>query len=317
MLKIVDISVGHNVNVGWHEETTYNEGINVGTSFNGAANINRVGIVTDFTVTPAVTRHHTYGLGSQTRTNDPILEINYDWSLTAIWQTSQADDTIYQFVNHVVTNYTVALWNSYCFRINAVPDGVAANAASLYLEGAVVQTISIKLSVGDVVTVTMSGFAAAVYTDNWVLDTANEFPAATDVPAVVATDPTAWHIGDAAAGTFGTIVDISARMQEFTVDINFNCPKIPGFASGENVMSGPGALEVSCSGTYYGDGTSMGVGSVLSDMQTGLATLVIDIDALTDITLTAFSMDNMSFPFKEKELIIMTFDGKANSCTVA
>lgn len=309
---MVNISTGFNVLVGWHEEATYNEGMNVGTSMTAAGEINRMGIVTDFTLSPAVARYHSYGVGSQTRTNDPILEKNYDWSLTAVWQTSQADDTIYQFVEHVITNYTTALWDSFCFRIQSVPGG-GATTEYLYLEGVVVTNISFKLSVGDVVTVTCNGFAAAVYNDNWVVTV---FPTATSMPAAVATDPSPWHLGD--VGTWGTIVDVSGEIQEFTIDWNLNCPKIPDFDSGgENSMSGPGALEVSWSGTYYGNDTTMGVDAVFSDMFAGVADLVISLDGVSTITFADASIDDMSFPFKEKELIIMNFSGKANSMTLA
>ena len=312
MLKIVNISSGYNVILGWQEETpNYGQAAAVTITAGDATDINRLGIVTDFTLSPALTRHHTYGLGSQTRTNDPILEYNYDWSFSALWQAGGADDTIYQFVKDVLDNYTSVLWESFCFRVDTIPAG-GATQEHLYVIGSVVTNVSFKLSAGDVITITSSGFAKDVENGaaarNWG---ATMLPTATAIPSAVGTDPAAWHEGD--VGTWGTIVDVSGQIQDFTVDWNLNCPKIPDFDSGgTNSMSGPGAVEVSWSGTYYGDGTTMGVGAVLSDMAAGVADLVVGLDAGKSLTFVDASIDNMSYPFKEKELIIISFDGKSN-----
>jgi len=301
---MVNVSTGYNVKIAWNTETNYAEGAD--TSF--ASTIQGMGIVTDFTLTPSVTRKHIYGVGNQVRINDPILSQSYEFSITMEWQNASTD-CAYEWINDIIDNYGTSA-NSYCLRIDAKPDGSTTEV--LYLEGVLINNVTIKASIGDTVTAEVTGYAKEVFGDDW---TTTLYPTATYV-TVDTTDPEQWHGGDIAG--WSNIVDISGHMQEFTVTINYNSKRIDDFESGGKVSLGAQeGIEISWSGTYYGDGSTMGDGGVLEDMIGDKAdTIVWDLDGSHDLTLTGASIDSLGFPLKEKELVIIDISGMAHSITL-
>ena len=301
---MVNVSMGYNCQAGWNTETNYAEGAS--TSLNAA--VNGMGLVSEVTVTPSVARKNIYCLGNQVRVNDPILSQNYDVSITMEWQNATTN-CAYHWINDIIDNYGTSR-HSYCIRIDAKPDGTTAEY--LYLEGMVVNNISFKFPVGDTITVEVSGWCKEGLGDDW---SGTCYPTATSI-TVDTTDPEQWHGADIAG--WSNIVDVSGHLQEFTVEINYNAKRIDDFDSGGKASLGAQeAIEISWSGSYYGDGTTMGDGGVLEDM-VGDKTdnIAIDVDGSHTLTLTGSSIDGMTFPIKEKELIVVDFNGMSHSVTL-
>jgi len=302
---MVNVSLGYNCQVGWNTETSYAEGADTTL----ASAVNGMGIITDFSINPSVTRKNVYGLGNQTRVNDPILSQTYEFSITILWQNA-GTNSAYHFVNSIIDNYGTSA-KSYCIRIDAKPDG--STAEYLYLEGCMISTISIKASIGDVVTVDISGWCKEVFGDDW---TSTCYPTATSI-TVDSTDPEPWHGSD--VGGWSNIVDISGHLQDFSVEINFNPKRIDDFDSGGKASLGvQEGIEVSFSGTYYGDGTTMGASGVINDMISDQSdSIAWDLDGSHTLTLAGSSLDSMSVPIKEKELIVIDFSGTSNTAALA
>lgn len=300
---MVNISVGYNAQIGWGAEAAFAEGADTTL----AAAVNGMGIITDCTINTSVERTHVYGIGNQTRVNDPILSESYEWSVSILWQNA-ATDTAYEFIKDIIDNYGASR-KSYCIRIDTIPDG--STTEILYLEGATINNISIDANVGDVVKTEISGIAKEVFGDDW---TSTKYPNATDV-TVDTTDPEQYH--GSAIGGFSNIVDVSSQLTKFHVEINYNNNRIDTFSGANMVLASQGAIEVSFSGTVYGDGTSMGVGDMLSDMIGDQSdNLTFGIDGTKTLTLTGASLDSVNYPIKEKESIMIDFEGRANSPSI-
>ena len=114
------------------------------------------------------------------------------------------------------------------------------------------------------------------------------------------------------------LIAIANELQETTLDYNTNVVPIWNFADKTLYNIADGHHEVKFSGTAYGDGTSMGASALISKLisAAGTGNIVFKIGSNWEFNIVAASYDNISYPLKEKELIVMDFDGTANSCTL-
>ena len=105
---------------------------------------------------------------------------------------------------------------------------------------------------------------------------------------------------------------------DFTLDYNTNAIPIWNFSDSTLYNIADGHHEIKVSGSVYGDDTSMGASAMLSKLisAAGTGNIVYKIGSNWEFNVVAASYDNISYPLKEKELIVMDFDGTANSCTL-
>ena len=307
---MVNVSMGFDTHVGFQVETNFAEGAD--TTIGAGGTVDGMGVVTDFSFNPSVTRHHTYGLGSQTRRFDPIITQQYEWSVDLIWQDTTGPivaDNAYEFVKEIVSNIGTAR-KSWCIKVLATPDG--SNVENLYLEGATVNDLSMKASIGEVITVSISGQAKELLGDDW---SATAYPTGSTSVTIDDADPAVYHQSDIAA--FSTITDFSAQLQSWSLDLNWNSIRIDSYDSGgKMILQAQGKYDISVSGSFYGDSTSIGAGETFSDMATGSDPLTIAIDGTKTFTLAGFSLDSLTYPFKDSEMLIVDFEGMANTVSL-
>ena len=158
--------MGYNTAIGWMQESSFAEGSTTTCDVGGGNDTSffkSFGIVTDVNLTPAVSRYEARGLGNQTRIADPIMQENYDLTITALWQDDGSVGTIYKFLE----NWEDATADkSYLIRINAEPDGDGLEY--LYILGYVLTNFSIKASIGNEVAVELTFKCKQVEGDDWV-----------------------------------------------------------------------------------------------------------------------------------------------------
>jgi len=147
-------------------ESSYAEGVATTCATAGGADTSffkAFGIVTEFNLNPALTRGNISGIGNQTRTNDPILQENYELSISVLWQDDASQGTIHQFLEDLEDQSYDA---SYLIRIRSLNDG--SNDEFLYLLGCVLQNFSVKTNVGDFLVVDLSFKCKQIHNDDWV-----------------------------------------------------------------------------------------------------------------------------------------------------
>jgi len=164
--------MGYNTTIGWQQESSYAEGSATTCATAGSTDTSffeSFGVVIDFALSPAVTRYNKYGIGNQTRTNDPILQENYDLTITALWQDDGSMGTIYRFLE----NWEDASADkSYLIRIRALHDG--SSDEFLYVLGCVLQSHNIKAEVGNEVSIELVFKCKQVEGDDWVASVSDD-----------------------------------------------------------------------------------------------------------------------------------------------
>ena len=203
---MVDISSGMNVDVGWAGEASYGaaaattidllDGTGAGSMF-----FEKFGLVTDVTLTPTVERYHGYGTGNQTRITDGILKEGYELSITALWQDDASRGCIHKFLEA----HEDGTYESYLIRIDSEPagDGTIEYA---YLIGCVLRNVSIKISVGDVVGITLTFVVKQVDSDNWQTLAGRDY---LDIIDDLHVGASLGMAGDVLADTTGAIAEIA------------------------------------------------------------------------------------------------------------
>ena len=252
---MVDISSGFNVEVGWCGEASYApaaaatvaalDGTNALSMF-----FDSLGIVTDCTLTPTVERYHGYGTGSQTRISDGILKEGYELSVTVLWQDDASRGCIHRFLEA----HEDGTYESYLIRVMAIPAGSAVEEYA-YLIGCVLRNVSIKISVGDVVGITLTFVVKQVDSDDWQTLVGNDYTYVLndlhvgaisvglqgDITADITTDDTTLEVQSSDAADDGDYVlvigrdtDNSTWINEFIGPLN----NAGGFVAGAENWSG-------------------------------------------------------------------------------
>lgn len=130
------------------------------------------------------------------------------------------------------------------------------------------------------------------------------------------TDPTAYHecTVDFPAG----LLSIDNEITNFSIDQNFNPYEIWNFTDSTLYLNEEGHKETKFSGSCYGDGTTMGASALLSKLisAAGTGNIVFKIGSYWEFNLTAGSYDSVSYPIKEKEQVVLDFEGTANSLSI-
>lgn len=298
--------------VGWYAEANFADASF--TTIGTPVALNGFGKVTEFTFTAGVERQAIRGVGHQKRQNDPIVSESFELSVSTLWQYDAVNDTIYDLITDLINNVGNSR-KSYCVKVLAKPDG--ATEEFLYLLGVTLRNFSVALALDDTIKVEIS-FDVADIDDGEETSPARDWGTAdigTD-PTNSSLDPTTYS--GATITTWGITPSLIAQLQDFNFEFNVNPILIKNYTSKSHINQAQGAIDISYSGSAFGDGTSMGaaaiVNAVLSDSS---GNIVIDIDGTYSFTLTAASYNSANVPIKEVDLTVIDFDGEANDLGIA
>ncbi len=136
------------------------------------------------------------------------------------------------------------------------------------------------------------------------------------VYTTISSDPTPYYncSVDFPAG----ILSIDNQLTSFGLSQSFNPIEIWNFQDSTLKANEQGHKETTFSASVYGDGTSMGASSLFSKLISagGTGNIVFKIGSNWEYNIVAASYDSLTYPLKEKELIVLDIEGTANSVTL-
>jgi hypothetical protein len=293
----LSVSMGYNTGVQWIVESTYAEGADTTVDLKS---LKSIGLTKSVELSSSVEREDAYGIESQNRINDPIINEIHELTITTYWQ-GAATETVYEFLKSALTAQ-----NSYVIRIEAKPDG--STSEFLYLEGCTLTGFSITSDTGAVVEVELTIRVAEIYSNDWVAVLTESATGTTDT-----TDPTVYH--DLTITFPAGLLAIASELQAFSFEVNFNNIEIKNYSSPGIVGNPQGGIEITFSFSAYGDGTTQGATALLSKLLgDGSGTITwADGGVPKTFTLAGCSYDSINTPINEKELIVLEGEGKANT----